>query len=87
MKKNHSQEQILKILQEGESGIKVEDLARKHNIGRSTYHKWKAKFGGMTMSDATRLKGLEQENTQLKRLVADLSLEAIALKDVLLKKW
>lgn len=73
MKKNHSQEQILKIRQEGESGINVENLARKYNIGKSTYHKWKAKFGGLTVSDATRLKSLEQENTQLKLLVADLS--------------
>lgn len=87
MKKQFSQDQIIKILHEGESGITIEDLIRKHGIGRSTYHKWKAKFGGMSISDVNRLKALEQENNKLKRLVADLSLEAIALKDVLSKKW
>ncbi len=87
MKKNFSQEQIIGILREGESGIMVSDLCRKHSIAKSTYHKWKAKFGGMNVSDAVRLKVLEQENNRLKRLVADLSLETIALKDVLAKKW
>jgi len=87
MKKNFSEAQIIRILQEGASGVLIEDLIRKHGIGRSTYHKWKAKFGGMTVNDAARLRCLEQENNKLKRLVADLSLEAIALKDVLSKKW
>ena len=87
MKKQFSQDQIIRILQEAEAGLSVDDLIRKHGIGRSTYHKWKAKFGGMSVSDASRLRHLEQENTKLKRLVADLSLEAIALKDVLSKKW
>ncbi|HZG73016.1 MAG TPA: transposase [Chondromyces sp.] len=87
MKQQFSQEQIIKILHEGESGLAVDDLIRKYGIGRSTYHKWKAKFGGMSVNDAMRLKALEQENNKLKRLVADLSLEAIALKDVLSKKW
>lgn len=87
MRKNLSTEQIISIIREGESGLKVNDLIRKHGISRSTYHKWKAKYGGMSISDAAKLKSLEQENGRLKRLVADLSLEAIALKDVLAKKW
>ena len=87
MKKQFSQEQIIRILHEGESGIAAEDLIRKHGIARSTYHKWRAKFGGMNVNDAVRLKSLECENGKLKRLVADLSLETIALKDVLSKKW
>lgn len=87
MKQQFSFEQIIRILQEGESGLSINDIVRKYGIGRSTYHKWKAKFGGMSVSDAIRLKTLECENTKLKRLVADLSLEAIALKDILSKKW
>lgn len=87
MRKNFNQEQIISILREGESGITIDNLCRKHGFAKSTYHKWKAKFGGMSISDATKLKTLEQENNRLKRLVADLSLETIALKDVLSKKW
>jgi len=87
MRKNFSESQIISILREGESGISINDLVRTHNIAKSTYHKWKAKYGGINVSDATKLKALEQENSKLKRLVADLSLEAIALKDVLSKKW
>ena len=87
MRKNFSESQIISILREGESGISINDLVRTHNIAKSTYHKWKAKYGGINVSDVTKLKALEQENSKLKRLVADLSLEAIALKDVLSKKW
>lgn len=87
MKKNFSELQIINILKEGESGIAVNELIRKHNIGRSTYYKWQSKYGGMNVSDAIRLRALVSENAKLKRLVADLSLEAIALKDVLSRKW
>jgi len=87
MRKNFSESQIISILREGESGISINDLVRTHNIAKSTYHKWKAKYGSISVSDVTKLKLLEQENNRLKRLVADLSLEAIALKDVLSKKW
>lgn len=87
MKKTYNQSQIISILQENEKGVSITDLCRKYGIAKSTYHKWKAKYNGMSISDAERLKALELENNRLKRLVADLSLETIALKDVLSKKW
>ncbi len=87
MKKAYNQSQIITILQEGEKGVSITDLCRKYGISKSTYHKWKSKYNGMSVSDAERLKVLELENNRLKRLVADLSLETIALKDVLSKKW
>ena len=86
MRKNFSQAQILQIVQEGEKGVSTEELLRKHGIAKSTYYKWKAKYGGISISDALRLKSLEEENTKLKRVVADLSPEALALEDILLKK-
>ena len=87
MKKRFSEEQIIRILQEAESGIKVKELCRKHGISDATYYNWKSKFGGMTVSEAKRLKSLEEENWQLKKLVADLSLDKQALKAVLEKKF
>lgn len=87
MRQRFSQEQIISILKEGESGLSVNELIRRHGICKSTYHKWKSKYGGMSVNDSVRLKTLEQENNKLKRLVADLSLDNIALKDVLSKKW
>lgn len=87
MKKRFSEEQIIKILQEAEAGIKVKELCRKHGISDATYYNWKSKFGGMTVSEAKRLKTLEEENRQLKKLVADLSLDKQALKAVIEKKF
>ena len=87
MKKRFSEEQIIKILQEAEAGTKVKELCRKHGISDATYYNWKSKFGGMTVSEAKRLKALEEENRQLKKLVADLSLDKQALKAVLEKKF
>lgn len=83
MKKRFSEQQILKILQEGESGISVGDLCRKYSIGQSTYYKWRAKYGGMEASDIKRLKQLEDENRRLKGLYADVSLEKKILQDII----
>ena len=80
-------EQIIGILAEHEAGVKCADLCRKHGMSEGTFYNWKAKFGGMTVSDAKRLKALEDENAKLKRLIADAMLDNAALKDLLTKKW
>ena len=80
-------EQIIGILAEHEAGAKCADLCRKHGMSEGTFYNWKAKFGGMTVSEAKRLKGLEDENAKLKRMVADAMLDNVALKDLLGKKW
>jgi putative transposase len=82
-----SEEQIIQILNEAKAGMKVEELCRKHGISSPTYYNWKAKFGEMTVSEAKRLRSLEAENSKLKRLVAELSLDIVALKDVVSRKW
>jgi putative transposase len=87
MKKRFSEEQIIGILKEAEGGMKVADLLRKHGIAPATYYAWKAKFGGMTVSEAQRLKALESENAKLKRLLAETMLDNAALKDVVSRKW
>jgi putative transposase len=87
MKKRFTEEQIIGILKEAEAGAKVAELCRKHGISDATYYNWKAKFGGMTVSDAQRLKALEAENAKLKRLLAESMLDNAALKDVLGRKW
>ena len=87
MKKRFTEEQIIRILQEAETGMKVMDVCRKHGISDATYYNWKAKFGGMTVSDAKKLKALEDENRRLKKLVADLSLDKQALQAVIEKKF
>ena len=81
-----SDQQIITILKEAESGVKVADLCRQHGMGQSTFFKWKSKYGGLEVSELRRLKQLEDENRKLKRMFADLSLEHHALKDVLSKK-
>ncbi len=87
MKKRHTEEQIIAILQEADSGVKISELCRKHGITSATYYKWKSKFGGMDVSDAKRLRGIEDENRRLKGLVARLMLENEAMQDVLQKKF
>ena len=86
-RKRFSEEQIIAILREAEAGVKIKDLCRKHGVHEQTYYRWKAKFGGMDVSDARRLKQLEGENTQLKKLVADYALDIQALKEVVGRKW
>jgi putative transposase len=85
MKKRFTEEQIIGILKEAEAGLKAPELCRKHGISETCYN-WKAKFGGMTVSDAQRLKELELENNRLKRLLADSMLDNAALKDLVRQK-
>lgn len=87
MKKRFSEAQILGILQQQDAGMKVLDICREHGIAESSFFRWKAKYGGMELSEMKRLKALEDENRRLKRLVADLSLDKTILQDALSKKW
>jgi putative transposase len=82
-----TEEQIIAILREQEAGVPVADLCRKHGLSSPTFYKWKAKYGGMDVSEARRLRALEDENAKLKRLLADAMLDNVALKDLLGKKW
>jgi putative transposase len=87
MKKRFTDEQMIGVLKEAEAGMKVAELCRKYGISDATYYNWKAKFGGMTVSEAQRLKALEAENNKLKRLLAEAMLDNAALKDVVGRKW
>ncbi len=82
-----TEEQILAILHEGEAGRKVDELCRAHGIGKYTYYRWKAKYGGLPLSEAKRLRQLEDENRRLKQIVADLTLDNHALKGLVHRKW
>ena len=82
-----TEEQIIGVLKEHEAGAKTADLARKHGVSEGTLYNWKAKYAGMTVSEARRLKELEQENAKLKRLLAEAELDKAALKDLLHRKW
>ncbi len=82
-----TEEQIIAILREQEAGAATAELCRRHGISQATFYNWKAKFGGMDVSEAHRLKALEDENARLKRLLADAMLDNVALKDLLAKKW
>jgi putative transposase len=82
-----SEEQIVGVLKEAEAGTPVTELLRKHGISSPTFYKWKAKFGGLEVSEARRLKALEEENAKLKRMLADSMLDNVALKDLLGKRW
>lgn len=82
-----TEEQIIGILREQEAGVPVADLCRKHGLSSPTFYKWKAKYGGLDISEARRLKALEDENAKLKRMLADAMLDNVALKDLLGKKW
>ena len=81
-----TEEQIISILREQEAGVPVADLCRKHGLSSPTLYKWKAKYGGLDVSEARRLKALEDENARLKRMLADAMLDNVALKDLLGKK-
>ncbi len=87
MRKRHTEEQIIAILKEQESGLPTGEVCRKNGISTATLYKWKGKFGGMEVSDARRLRQLEGENTRLKRIVADLTLDIQVLKDINSKNW
>jgi len=82
-----TEEQIIGILREQEAGAKTADVCRKHGISSATFYKWKARFGGLEVSDAKRLKSLEDENTKLKRLLAEAMLDNAMLKEISSKKW
>lgn len=82
-----TEEQIIGVLREHEAGVKTADVCRKHGVSRATFYKWKAKYGGMEVSEARRLKALEDENARLKRLLADAMLDNAMLKDLNAKKW
>ena len=82
-----TEEQIIGILREQEAGLAVTELCRKHGVSSPTFYKWKAKYGGLEVSEARRLKALEDENAKLKRMLADVMLDNVALKDLLGKKW
>ena len=86
-RKRFTEEQIIGILREHEAGAKTADLARKHGLSEATLYNWKAKFGGMDVSDARKLRALEEENGKLKRLLGDAMLDASALRELLAKKW
>jgi len=87
MKRRFREEQIISILKQQESGVKTADVCREHNISQNTFYSWKSKFGGMNVSEAQRLRQLEAENSKLKRIVADQTLDIVALKDLLSKNW
>lgn len=86
-RKRFTEEQIIAVLKEHELGAKTADLCRKHGISEATFYNWKSKFGGMDVSEARRLKAVEDENRKLKKLLAESMLDNAALKDLLSKKW
>lgn len=86
-RKRFTEEQIIGVLKQHESGVAVKDLVRQAGVTEQTFYRWKSKFGGMEVSDAKRLKKLEEENRKLKTMVADLMLDNQILKDVTEKKW
>ena len=85
--KRFTEEQIIRVLKEAESGLKVSDLCRQHGISEATYYRWKSKYGGMEVSEAKRLRALEEENRRLKQLVADKELDILGLRAALSKKY
>lgn len=87
MKRRFSDEQIIGMIKEYEAGVKAQELCRKHGISDATFYKYKAKFGGMNVSDAKKLRVLEDENNRLKRMLADAMLDNAALKDLATKNY
>lgn len=86
-KSRFSEEQVIGILREQEAGSSTAEVCRKHGISAPTFYKWKAKFGGMDVAEAKRLRSLDDENSRLKRMLADSMLDNAALKELLGKKW
>lgn len=86
-KKRFTEAQIIAVLKEAEVAKTVREVFRRHNISEQTFYRWKQKYGGMEVSEAKRLKALEQENARLKRMVADLSLDKQMLEEIVGKKW
>jgi putative transposase len=82
-----TEEQIIAVLKEAEAGAKTGELARRHGVSEATIYNWKAKYGGLEVSEAKRLRSLEDENARLKRLLADVMLDNAGLKDLLAKNW
>jgi putative transposase len=83
----YTEQQIIGILKQAEAGVALGDLCRQHGMSEGTFYRWRSKYGGMEVSEAKRLRDLEDENRKLKRLVADLSLDNVALKDALSGKY
>ena len=86
-RKQFSEEQIIKILSEGEAGAIGKDVCRRHGISENTFYRWKSKYGGMTVSEAKRLRELDAENRKLKQLLGEAHLDNAALKELLSKNW
>ena len=82
-----NEEQIIGVLKEQEAGMPTAEVCRRHGISSATFYKWKSKFGGLEVSDARRLRTLEQENSRLKKLLAEAMLDNVVLKDLASKKW
>ena len=87
MKKRFTEEQIVRILKEAEDGMVTRDVCRKHNVSEQSFYRWKSKYGGMEVSEVKRLKALEKENDELKRIVAEQALDIRMLKDINSKKF
>jgi len=87
VRKRYTEEQIIGVLREGSAGGKVADLCRKYGMSETTYFKWKSKYAGMTVSELKKLKGLKEENRQLKQIVAEQALDNWALKELLSKNF
>ena len=85
--KRFTEEQIIKVLKQAEGGVAAKEICRLHGITQQTFYRWKAKFGGMELNDAKKLKALELENSKLKRIIADQALDIVVLKDINSKKW
>ena len=83
----HTEEQIIAALKEADAGMKTSDICRKHGISDATFYNWKAKYGGLEISEARRLRVLEDENRKLKKIVADQALDLMALKEINSKNW
>ena len=86
-RKRYTEEKIISILKEHEAGASVPDLARRHGVAENTIYRWKSKFGGMAVSEATRLRELEEENRKLKHLLAESELDKAAMKEIIKGKW
>jgi putative transposase len=82
-----TEEQIIAVLREQEAGAKTADVCRRHGVSEATFYKWKAKYGGLEVSEARRLKALEDENARLKKLLAEAMLDNAMLRDVAARKW